>query len=332
METMKRVLVLGCGSIGERHIRCLGHAGGAEITACDPREERLAAMRELYQVAGVATSYDEVDLSAQDAVMVCTPTDQHIPQALRAAQAGCHLFVEKPISTALEGVDALLALCREKQLVVQMGYVIRHHPNLKEIKRLLDAGAIGTVYMAQIKSGYFIGNYRPEYASLYWAHAATGGGVMMDASHQLDWIQWLLGPVTHVGAMAEHFMIDVDADVEDGAVLMLRFASRALASVSLSNFQRNYKAGLELNGSKGSIEWSYGDSEVRVYTEEDRSWRSHSETLERDEFYIAQAKSFLSALAGEAPVWVSGEDGRRALAVGLAAYESARTGRVVEVG
>ena len=360
---MKRILVLGCGSIGERHIRCITKVGGAEasppaplrsgeggtasaspaaplrsgegrieIVACDPREERLAAMRELYDVADTLNSYDEADLSDVDAVMVCTPTDQHIPQAVRGAEANCHIFVEKPISTTLDGVDDLISLCGERSLVLQVGYVLRHHPNLKEVKELLDAGTIGPVHMAQIKVGYFIGKYRPEYAKLYWAHAATGGGVVFDASHQLDFIQWFLGPVTQVCAMVDHYMLDIDEDVEDSAVLLFRFASGAMATASLSDCQQNYKSALELNGEKGSVEWSYADNEVSVYTEEDQSWRRHSIELERDDFYINQARNFLAAINGEEAPVVTGEDGKRALMVALAAHESASTGRVVVLG
>jgi len=333
MSDVKRVLVLGCGSIGERHIRCMTAVGGdgVEIIACDTRQERLDAMTELYGVADTAISYDDADLSDVDAVMVCTPTHLHIDPAMRAAEAGCHLFVEKPISNTLDGVSELVKLCRDRELILQMGYVMRHHPNLKEIKALLDIGKIGEVNMAQIKSGYFIGKYRPEYSQLYWAHAATGGGVIWDASHQQDWIQWLLGPITHVAAMRAHFMLDIDEDVEDSAVMMLRFAGGAMGSVSLSNCQQNYKGGVELNGTKGSIEWSYGDSEVRIYTEDDKSWRSHSAEYERDVFFTNQASNFLGALRGEERPAVVGEDGLRALMVSLAAYESCETGKVVEI-
>jgi len=327
----KRVLVLGCGSIGERHIRCLTSVGGADIIACDTRPDRLTAMKELYGVADTVVSYEEADLGDVDAVMVCTPTDQHIEPAMKAARAGCHLFIEKPISNSLDGVDELLTFCRDREILIQMGYVMRHHPNLKEIKALLDIDKIGKINMCQIKSGYFIGKYRPEYAQLYWAHKATGGGVIWDASHQQDWVQWLMGPITQVAAMTEHFMLDIDEDVEDSAVMMLRFASGALGSVSMSNCQQNYKSGVELNGEKGSIEWSYANSEVRIYTEDDQSWRSHSSEYERDVFFVNQARSFMESITGAARVPVTGEDGRRALMVSLAAYESAQTGKVVHI-
>lgn len=329
---MLRALVLGCGSIGERHLRCLTKIGGVELTACDPRPERQEAMRELYGVAHTLGSYDEADLAQQDAVLVCTPTDQHLPQAMRAAEAGCHLFVEKPISTTPEGVDELIDLCRSKSRVLQVGYVLRHHPNLHEVKALLDTGAIGTVRLAAIKCGSFIGKYRPEYAQLYWAHAATGGGVLYNATHELDYIQWLLGPALQVQAQTGHYALAVDEDVEDAAMLLLRFGDGVMATAHLNDFQLNYKRGLELVGDKGTIEWSYEDNEVRLYTEHDRSWRTHRREFERDDFYVLQMRNFLAAIAGEQAPAVTGEDGKQALLLALAAKEAARTGATVSLG
>jgi predicted dehydrogenase len=328
---MKRLLVVGCGSIGERHIRCLKAVGGAEVWACDPRPERLAQMRELYDAAGGVPSMEAARLSDFDAALICTPTDQHISQALAAAEAGCHLFVEKPISTTLEGVADLIALSAKTRRVLQVGYVFRHHPALKEAKSLLDAGAIGPVHQAAIKVGSFIGKYRPDYAQLYWAHAQTGGGVLMDATHQVDYIQWLLGPIVRVATQRRHYVIDVDPDVEDAACLLLEFASGAMAMASFNNFQPNYKHTLELNGTCGSIEWSYVENELRIYEERDRSWRTHQAEWERDDFYENQMRNFLAAMDGAEAPGVTGEDGLRALRVALAARKAADTGQWVEV-
>jgi len=110
---MLRILVLGCGSIGERHIRCLTNVGGVTITPVDPRPERLQAMKERYGTTAGLEDYGKADLGEFEAVWVCTPSDQHVPQALRAAEAGCHVLVEKPISTTLDGVDELIAACHE---------------------------------------------------------------------------------------------------------------------------------------------------------------------------------------------------------------------------
>lgn len=328
---MKRLLVVGCGSIGERHIRCLRTVGGTEVWACDPRPERLQQMRDLYQVAGGVQSMEQARLEDFDAALICTPTDQHIPQARAAAEAGCHLFVEKPISTTLDGVEQLIALCEKTGRVLQVGYVFRHHPALKQAKSVLESGAIGPVHQAAIKVGFFIGKYRPDYARLYWAHAQTGGGVLMDATHQVDYIQWLLGPILRVAAQRRHYVIDVDPDVEDAACLLFEFAGGAMAVASFNNFQPNYKHTLELNGTHGSIEWSYVENELRVYEERDRSWRTHQAEWERDDFYINQMRNFLAAMDGTEPPAVTGKDGLRALRVALAAKKAADAGEWVAV-
>jgi len=274
---------------------------------------------------------EEAPLADFDAALICTPTDQHIPQARAAAEAGCHVFVEKPISTTLEGVQELIALCQNTGRVLQVGYVFRHHPMLQEAKALVDSGVIGPVHLAAIKVGSFIGKYRPDYAQLYWAHAHTGGGVLMDATHQVDYIQWMLGPIRRVAARRRHYVIDVDPDVEDAACLLFEFTNGAMAVANFNNFQPNYKHTLELNGPRGSIEWSYVENELRVYEERDRSWRTHSQEWERDDFYVNQMRNFLAATDGTERPAVTGEDGLRTLRVALAARMAADSGEWVVV-
>ncbi|NSW57934.1 MAG: Gfo/Idh/MocA family oxidoreductase [Armatimonadetes bacterium] len=331
MSDNLRVLVLGCGSIGERHICCLTQMGGVEVIACDTRAERLAAMSEQYGVSETVSSYDEVDLSDVLAVMICTPSDQHIGPATRAAEAGCHLFVEPPLAFSMDGVDALINLCRQRELVFQVGYFMRHHPNLKEIKALIEIGKIGKVNTVQLKTSHFIGKCWSGSPEVFWADAATGGGVIRDASQGLDLIQWLVGAVSQVAAMRARFMPDVDPDVEDAAALILRFANGALGTAILSRWRQNFKSGLELDGTLGSIEWAYESGEVRLYTEEDKSWRTHQVEVEQDDLFIAQARNFVAACRGEQTPAATGMDGKRALMAALAAQEAAESGGLVEI-
>ena len=328
---MDRLLVVGCGSIGERHIRCLGSCEDVEVVACDPRPERLEQMRELYATAGGIGDYAQADLREFDAVLICTPTDQHIPQAMRAVEAGCHLFVEKPISTDLTGVRELCEAAEDADLVLQVGYVLRHHPAIAEAKRLVAEGAIGEVYMADIHCGGFIGDARPEYATLYWAKRATGGGVLYDASHEIDLIQWILGPVTEVSCLAKHFMLDVDADVDDGAVLAMRTNAGALVSMFCNDIQRCGRRGGQIIGSEGNVEYNYREGRVSIYNADTRVWTHRQREYERDDFYINQMRNFCAAIRGQEPPRVDGVDGELALAVALAGYRSVSERRLVRI-
>jgi len=326
-----RLLVVGCGSIGERHIRCLGSCEDVQVTPCDPRAERLEQMQALYGTEPGIADYAEADLDEFDAVFICTPSDQHIPQSQRAVEHNCHMFVEKPISVNMDGVDRLIQSAESRGLVLQVGYMLRHHPHIARAKQWLEEGAIGQVHIADVYCGAYIGDARPEYARLYWAHRATGGGVLYDASHELDLINWLVGPIEQVGCLAEHFMLEVDADVDDAAVLVMRAASGALVSMISSDIQRNYKRGGQIIGSEGTIEYSYDESRVSLYDATTRQWIHEQRSYERDDFYINQMRNFCAAIRGQEEPKVTGADGKLALATVLAGYKSAAERRFVNL-
>jgi predicted dehydrogenase len=328
-----RFLVVGCGSIGERHIRVFQQTTDWEIAAADPRSDRREFIRREYGVTETYDDLDEADLSSFAAVAVCTPTHMHVPQATSAVRAGCHVFLEKPLSTSMAGVDTLLDLVEEHGVVLQVGYVMRSHPCLRLVHGWVEAGEIGEVLAVRVKVGYYVPQYRPDYRDTYWVSAETGGGCILDASHQLDYVQWLMGIPDEVSCFAAHLgEWDVEHDVEDVAVILLKFPSGALADLQFNHFQRNYTHELELVGRKGTILWSYQDNEVAIYRLAEHQWERREFELERDDLYRAQARSFAAAVRREAPPRVTGGDGECALRLALAALQSARTNVAVRLG
>jgi predicted dehydrogenase len=327
-----RFLIVGCGSIGERHLRVFRQATKWEIAACDPRSDRLEHMQDTYGVQEVYRDFDEADLKSFQAVAICTPTHTHVPLSVRAAEAGCHLFLEKPVSTSLAGVDTLLKLVAERGVVLQVGYVMRSHPGLRLVQEWLQKGEAGEIVAGRVKVGYYVPDYRPDYRDTYWMKSETGGGCILDASHQLDYIQWLLGAPGQVSCFASHLGDwDVEQDVEDAAVILLRFPSGALADLHFNHLQRNYTHELELVGRQGTILWSYHENQAALYRASEREWERRDFVLERDDLYREQAYSFMAAVTGQAPPRVTGEDGVRALRLALAALQSARTNSVVRL-
>lgn len=140
---------------------------GADPVPVEPRDEKRRYLQDTYGLGELYRDFAEADLSQFNAVAVCTPSDQHIGYATAAAQAGYHLFIEKPLSITFDGVEDLLALTDRKKLVCQMGYVMRHHPNVAQIRQWLAADEIG-----RIRSGYYLGGYdvaqaRPDYRGTY---------------------------------------------------------------------------------------------------------------------------------------------------------------------
>src|SRR5947209_6487554 len=153
--TRPRFLVIGCGSIGKRHIGNLIACHAGEVRAFDVRDDRRADVQSRFGIQ-VLDNLDEAWEGGSDVALITAPTRLHIPLALQAAERGCHLFVEKPLSDTLDGVERLLAMVRERNLVTLVGCNMRFHPGLMRVKGLLDEGAIGRLICARVEVGHYL--------------------------------------------------------------------------------------------------------------------------------------------------------------------------------
>ena len=189
-----RVAVLGCGSIGRRHLGNLRTLGLTDLIACDPSPEVCRALREELHVPCV-TSWEEVRRAEPEVVLVASPTALHQEQAQAAAQAGCHLFIEKPLAASREGLDALLLEADRRRLVTMVACNMRFHPGPMAVKRLLDGDAIGQPLSARIQTGSYLPRWRPahDYRQSYSASPEQGGAIL-DCIHEIDLALWFFGP------------------------------------------------------------------------------------------------------------------------------------------
>jgi predicted dehydrogenase len=324
------VFVIGCGSIGERHIRNLRSLGVTTIGAFDPAPERLAQVASTYG----AIPYPDVETglaAAPDAVLVCTPPHLHLPLACRAVDAGAHVFIEKPIAHRLDGVDGLLHLAAARGRVVCVGYNLRFHAGLRTAKALIDAGAIGPLLALRAEFGQYLPDWRPQtdYRAGYNVRAATGGGIILDASHELDYVRWLGGEVERVFCVAGR-LSDLDMDAEDTAAIILRLHAGRLAEVHLDCVQRGYARGCKAIGQQGTLVWDLNDG-VHLLPAGSATWQRFPATADRNQMYLDELRHFLACVRGKEQPLVDGWTGRRVLEIALAARQSAAEGREVAI-
>ena len=140
-EARLRILVVGCGSIGTRHLRAFKRIEGVEVIPCDPRKDVLKKIVENYNLAEVYKDIKEVNLERIDAMVICTPPHTHISIALGGAKANCHLLIEKPISNKLDEIEELIQLTKKKRLVLGVAYCLRYHP-IGDKERLQELGGL----------------------------------------------------------------------------------------------------------------------------------------------------------------------------------------------
>ena len=329
-----RVLVVGLGSISRRHVR--------NLKWIDPASEivlwRNIGGPDLGDVAPmvdqVVTSLDDVLSSRPDAALITNPASLHIKTGLALAQQGIHVFIEKPISNTLDGVHTLVDLCRERSLVLMVGYNFRFYRPFQVIRQALVEERIGRIMGIRAEVGQFLPDWRPgrDYRQSVSARHSLGGGVVLELSHELDYVRWLVGEVKAVSAYVGR-LGDLEIDVEDTAEIILRFGNGAIGSIHLDMVQRPATRMCRIIGTEGTLTWDGLSHCVRLFSAPTGSWSElyPAKTSDPNEMYVDELRHFLNCVTGNESPSVSGEDGRRALELALAAKHSSEVGREVEV-
>ncbi len=328
-----RFLVVGCGSIGKRHLGNLKALSAGELVAYDSNPERCGEAREKYGIK-VTADFDEAMGYGPDVVLVCTPTSLHMDYALPAVRHDCHVFIEKPISHTMEWVDELIETASSKNLVTLVGCNFRFHWGLKLVKKLLDEGRIGRLLCARAQFGQYLQDWHPweDYRKGYSANKALGGGIILDAIHEIDYIYWLMGKVNTVSCFAGK-LSSLEVDTEDTAEILLRFQNGAIAEIHMDYIQRAYNRSCELIGEEGTITWSFQDNQVRLYSAEDKDWQLYAQDIpyETNQMYIAEMEHFLRCLRGEDQPALNAIEAKSELEIVLAAKRSSDIRKAVDL-
>jgi len=323
-----KALVVGCGSIGTRHVRNL-RALDVAVSAFDPDVMRANATCSDVGASAVGSLDEGLD-DGPELVLVCTPPHLHVEAARRAADAGAHLFIEKPLSHSLEGVADLLDTAAERGRVVCVGYNLRFHAGLQKVKSLLEDGAIGTPLVVRAEVGQYLPTWRParDYRAGYIVSEATGGGIILDGSHEIDYVRWLAGEVCRVYCAAAH-VSSLEMETEDTAAITLRFAQGAIGEIHLDCIQRGYARGCKIIGEEGTIVWEYARGVTLIGA--DGASQEFAIAPDPNEMYVEQMKHVLAVAAGDESPQVDGQTGRRVLEIALAAKRSAQLGKEIDV-
>lgn len=325
-----RVLVAGFGSIGRRHLANLRKLlPSARLTVWRQHTPVSASDSPPAGADAVVGTLGEALATEPEAVIVAGPASTHIETALPFAEREAHVFVEKPISNRLEGLDPLVEICRTNRRVLMVGYVLRFSPVLLRMKQLLESNAIGAVRSARIEVGQYLPDWRPgaDYRQGVSAQSQLGGGALLELSHEIDYARWLFGEVMRVTCLAEH-VSNLEIDVEDVAELVLSFSGTAgrkgpIASVHLDFLQRTPSRTCQIIGDEGTIRADLIRQVIEVCGERVPVHRDSAETSDP---YIEQFRCFFDCIHSGTSPPVDGTSARHVLEVVLAAKRSSQTG------
>lgn len=323
------ILVVGGGSIGEKHLRCFLKVDGVKVSVCEPNDTKLKILNEKYKVDKSCRDFNDVDFNYFSGVVIATPPNLHIPMALKSARGGCHLLIEKPLSLNLKGIRQLQEVVKSKRLICGVAYVLRYFSCLNKVKTLISKDSIGRILSVRAKGGQFFPGARPDYKNIYFAKKEMGGGAILDYSHEPNYLLWLLGKVDEVSCFYDTLSLDIET--EDIAVMLLRFNKLILGDVHINCFQKDNTRTLELVGDKGTITCDLIKGRVGLYIGNKGNWQYSDYPYKRDDNYIRQAKNFINVIKGKEKIRTSLEESIETLKVCLSARKSADTGRVIRI-
>ncbi len=327
-----KFLIAGLGSIGKRHLQNLATLGEFGLTVY--RTNQSTIRQEDLPKFKVETDLEKALSRKPDAVIIANPTSLHMEVAIAAAKAGCHLFLEKPISHNLDQVKELKNLLHANKLECLVGFQYRFHPGLQRIVELTRDGAIGRPLSARAQWGEYLPDWHPweDYRKGYSARSELGGGVVLTLCHPLDYLRWMLGEVEQLWAFTGKIS-DLDINVEDFADVGLRFANGTIGNLHLDYFRKPPEHRLDLVGSEGTIEWRAETGVTRLYRFNTDAWESFlpPQGFSRNDLFLAEMRHFLQVISGECTPIATLDDGEKSLILANAILTSAKSKKIIHI-
>lgn len=310
-----RVAVLGYGGIARRHLDLLQEMDFGEPLDVMVVRARSIPLNEEHGWAQLSQEMAVVLDFAPHCAIVASPASEHVRQAQALADIGTNLLIEKPLALDLSGVDRLIETARDNGLTLMVGYNMAFHNALSVFIEEVQAGKFGHLLAAQANVGQYLPDWRPhlDYRSSVSADASLGGGVIMELSHELEYVDRLIGGTAEIFCFSGSSGL-LDIDVEDCADIMMKSPQGVVAHIHMDMLQKEPFRACLVSGSAGSASLDI----LRA-------------AAERSKMYRDQLAHFFKCVKGQAVPLVPGSRGRRIVELILAAKESAEKGRRVKV-
>lgn len=343
-----KALFCGLGSIGQRHLRNLralhGDSievlafrarGGGPVLNADMTVRAGADLESAYNLHSFSRLEDAL-AEKPDVAFITNPNALHLPVALECARAGCHLFIEKPVSHSMEGVQELEEVVERNRLAVFVAYQFRFHPGLQFIKSLIDGGRLGNLTYAHIVNAEYLPDWHPweDYRETHPARRELGGGCLAIQTHELDYALWLFGMPATVYAAGGH-LSSLKVNVEDTVDVLMRCVSGGRpfpVHIHLDYLQRPPQRVCEVVGDLGKVRYDF-------YAEQTEFIDHRTQVAEvvrfgafdRNRMFLEELRHFFACVKGEERPLIDLEEGLRSMRVGEAAARSLELGQVVSL-
>lgn len=330
-----RYLIVSLGSIGRRHLHNL-RALRPDAHIAVLRQHTIVEADIVPEGADQQFTTMEQALAFQpNAAIIAGPASTHLGTALPLAKIGAHLLIEKPLADNLEGLKELITYCKQRGQVLMTGYNLRFSPSLRETKRLIESGVIGNVLGVRAEVGQYLPDWRPasDYRQTVSAQRALGGGVLLELSHELDYLYWLFGAPARITARGGHYS-RLEIEVEDMVEITLEYqCPDRLVNIHLDMIQRAPVRHCRFIGDAGTLLWDALTDRIECYTSQSNRWESFDQFVssDRNRMYLDELEHFFQCIEhGEKPL-VDGAQGYDVLAIASAAQTALKQTGSVEI-
>lgn len=334
-----RFALVGCGRISGKHLEAIrAHGDRAELVAvCDVDPAAAEQVASAHGVPAYPTLEALLEKSDVDAVILATPSGLHAEQGIQVAAAGKHVISEKPMATRWDDGKRLVQACDRAGVHLFVVKQNRRNATTQLLKRAIERRRFGRIYMVNVN--VFWNRPQEYYDSAEWRGTweFDGGAFMNQASHYVDLLDWLIGPVDSVHAFTSTLARDIQ--VEDTGVVNVRWRSGALGSmnVTMLTYPRNLEGSITVIGEKGTVRlggvaineiqhWEFAEPEAEDETVQEASYRTTSVYGMGHPLYY---QNVIGCLRGECEPETDGREGLRSLELLVGIYQSARSGRPV---
>lgn len=289
------LVIIGFGSIGQRHYNNLKKMGYNNLAVYDPDNKVFKEFKKTIRLPALK----QENLKNFKAAFICSPSGEHIGQALVCARAGLHLFIEKPLSHNLAQVKKLDDLCEQKKLISLVGCNMRFHPALAFIKAYLEGRRLGKIYGIFHEFGYYLPFWRPgkDYRKNYAAKKNAGGGIILDDIHEFDLLFWL-NDFAEVKKADFIFNTSgaLEIETEDNCLASFEFKNKVLGMVKCDYLQQAYSRKCKIVGELGNLEWDFKENIVWLKTKDENKKLLEIKNYDFNKTYIEELKYYFVKL------------------------------------
>lgn len=324
---MHRILIIGTGSIGTRHVRCMLKTQRADVGICEPNARLRSEVARAYHITEAYPSLDQALERPWDAAVIAVPAPLHVPMAQRLVEHGIGVLIEKPLAVDETGVADLIESVERRGVASGMAYVYRAHPAVQAMRDALRGDRFGSPLQLIMVSGQHFPFYRPAYRDIYYAHREQGGGAIQDGlTHGFNVCEWLVGPITRLTVDAANLALE-GVDVEDTVHVIARHRDRVMASYAINQHQAPNESAITVVCEGGTLRMEIKRHRWLWMSEPSGEWHEHATPLaDQDDWFVRQQDAFLDHIEGLADPLCSLREGWQTLRVNRAALASADKG------